>query len=218
MQGRCWHVCRARDSARPRFRTTTVERLCQKTSEGDSFDDDPYRPDHWPLLRSVSPAWWRRPTPSASARALMKKNSQHTKGISAMVKGEAPFDAAAVNAAFTRSGRIRPRNFPSCSPTIRRAAETPARCRRSGRIAPASTRRSPRLRRRRRAKPARSRSASRQSFPAVSKACGDCHEGYRAAAKKIATDCDLAACSVDAVATWSRRRFASVLVCVSVRP
>ena len=58
-------------------------------------------------------------------KALMKKNAQHTKGISAMVKGEAPFDAAAVNAAFTQWAE-RPRHFPSCSPTIRRPEDTRA--------------------------------------------------------------------------------------------
>ena len=53
-------------------------------------------------------------------KALMKKNAQHTKGISAMVKGEAPFDAAAVNAAFTQwadTAAALPKLFPDNSKT-----------------------------------------------------------------------------------------------------
>ena len=35
-------------------------------------------------------------------KELMKKNAQHTKAVSAMVKGDAPFDAKVVTAAFTQ--------------------------------------------------------------------------------------------------------------------
>src|SRR5438874_1622616 len=40
--------------------------------------------------------------PLAARKALMKENGQHAAAASKMVKGEEPFDAAKVNAAFTQ--------------------------------------------------------------------------------------------------------------------
>jgi len=114
-------------------------------------------------------------------KAFMKKNGQHTKAVSAMVKGDAPFDAAVVNAAFTQwsdTAAQLPKLFPDNS--------------KSG-----DTRALPKIWEDRKgfdahvaafAKAAAARPKDADSlkvaFPAVSKACGDCHEGYRAAAKK----------------------------------
>lgn len=115
-------------------------------------------------------------------KAMMKKNSSHTKGISAMVKGEAPFDAKAVTAAFTQWGETAaalPKLFPDNSKTGGETRALPKIWSDSAgwnaqiaSFAKASAARPANL------------EALKAAFPAVSKSCGDCHEGYRAAAKK----------------------------------
>ena len=118
----------------------------------------------------------------AERKKLMKANSQHTKGISAMVKGDAPFDAKAVTAAFTQwseTAAALPKLFPDNSKT---GGETRALPKiwtdRKGfdaeiaAFAKASAARPSDV------------EALKKAFPAVNKVCGDCHEGYRAAAKK----------------------------------
>ena len=118
----------------------------------------------------------------AERKKFMKQNSQHTKGISAMVKGEAPFDAKAVTAAFTQwseTAAALPKLFPDNSKT---GGETRALPKiwtdRKGFDAEIAAF----------AKAASARPADvealKKAFPAVNKVCGDCHEGYRAAAKK----------------------------------
>jgi cytochrome c556 len=115
-------------------------------------------------------------------KELMKANSKHTKGISAMVKGDAPFDAKAVTAAFTQWSETAaqlPKLFPDNSKT---GGETRALPKiwtdRKGFDAEIAAF----------AKAASARPSDveglKKAFPAVSKVCGDCHEGYRAAAKK----------------------------------
>jgi len=114
-------------------------------------------------------------------KALMKKNSQHTKGISAMVKGDAPFDGAAVNAAFTQwseTAAALPKLFPDNSKSGDTRALPKIWDDRKGfdaqvaAFAKASAARPKDI------------EALKAAFPAVGKVCGDCHEGYRAAAKK----------------------------------
>jgi cytochrome c556 len=114
-------------------------------------------------------------------KALMKKNSQHTKAVSAMVKGDAPFDAGAVNAAFTQWSQTAaqlPKLFPDNSKTGDTRALPKIWDDRKGwdaqiaAFAKASA-----------AKPGNIEDL-KKAFPAINKACGDCHEGYRAAAKK----------------------------------
>jgi cytochrome c556 len=114
-------------------------------------------------------------------KALMKKNSQHTKAVSAMVKGDAPFDAGAVNAAFTQWSQTAaqlPKLFPDNSKTGDTRALPKIWDDRKGfdaqvaAFAKASS-----------AKPGNIEDL-KKAFPAINKACGDCHEGYRAAAKK----------------------------------
>jgi len=118
----------------------------------------------------------------AERKKLMKQNSQHTKAVSAMVKGDAPFDAKAVTAAFTQwteTAAALPKLFPDNSKT---GGETRALPKiwedKKGFDAQIAAF----------AKAAAARptdaEALKKAFPAVSKACGDCHEGYRAAAKK----------------------------------
>lgn len=117
----------------------------------------------------------------AERKKLMKQNSQHTKAISAMVKGDAPFDAKAVTAAFTQwsaTAAALPKLFPDNSKTGDTRALPKIWTDKKGfdgqiaAFAKASA-----------AKPA-DLAALKTAFPAVSKTCGDCHEGYRAAAKK----------------------------------
>jgi cytochrome c556 len=114
-------------------------------------------------------------------KALMKKNSQHTKGISSMVKGEAPFDAAAVNTAYAQwadTAAKLPKLFPDNSKTGDTRALPKIWTDRAGfdaevaALAKASANKPTDL------------EGLKKSFAAVGKACGDCHEGYRAAAKK----------------------------------
>jgi cytochrome c556 len=117
----------------------------------------------------------------AERKKLMKQNSQHTKGISAMAKGEAPFDAAAVNAAYTQWGATAaalPKLFPDNSKTGDTRALPKIWEDRKGFDAQVAA-----FAKAAAAKPT-NLEGLKASFPAVSKACGDCHEGYRAAAKK----------------------------------
>jgi cytochrome c556 len=114
-------------------------------------------------------------------KALMKKNSQHTKAVSAMVKGDAPFDAKAVTAAFTQWSETAAQ-LPKLFPDDSKGGDTRALPKiwsdRKGFDAEIAAF----------TKAAAARPTDveglKKAFPAVSKACGDCHEGYRAAAKK----------------------------------
>lgn len=117
----------------------------------------------------------------AERKKLMKQNSQHTKAISAMIKGDAPFDAKAVTAAFTQwsaTAAALPKLFPDNSKSGDTRALPKIWTDRKGFDAEIATF----------TKAASARpgdiEALKKAFPAVSKSCGDCHEGYRAAAKK----------------------------------
>ena len=119
----------------------------------------------------------------AERKELMKKNAQHTKAVSAMVKGDAPFDAEDRDRRVHASGRTPPRQLPKLFPdNSKSGGETRALPKiwddRKGFDAQVAAF----------AKAAAARptdaEALKKAFPAVSKACGDCHEGYRAAAKK----------------------------------
>ncbi len=118
-------------------------------------------------------------------KALMKKNAQHAKGMNGMIKGETPFDAAAAAAAFTQWGETAaamPKLFPDNSKTGGETRALPkiwedsagwnAQIAGFAKAAAAG-----------KAK-ATSLEGLKETMPAVSKACNDCHEGYRAAQKK----------------------------------
>jgi cytochrome c556 len=125
-----------------------------------------------------------QPDPIAARKALMKKNAKHGKSVNAMIKGEAPFDAAAVNAAFAQWGDTAAQ-LPKLFPDNSKGGDTRALPKiwtdragfdaRIGGFAKAVA-------------AGKSKASSleglKASYPAVSKACADCHEGYRAAAKK----------------------------------
>lgn len=123
--------------------------------------------------------------PIAERKGLMKKNNQHAKGLTLMVKGEGAYDQAAVDQAFTQWGdtAVRlPKLFPDDSKTG------------------GDTRALPKIWENRKdfdahiaafAKAvsdgkgkAKSLDGLKAAMPAVNKTCNDCHELYRAAAKK----------------------------------
>jgi cytochrome c556 len=123
--------------------------------------------------------------PIAVRKGLMKKNNQHAKALNGMIKGNAQFDAAKASAAFTQWGETAkqlPKLFPDNSKTG------------------GNTRALPKIWQNRKdfdakiaafAKAvengkgkAKSLDGLKAAMPAVSKTCLDCHEGYRAAAKK----------------------------------
>jgi cytochrome c556 len=125
-----------------------------------------------------------QPDPIAARKALMKKNAKHSKAINAMIKGEAPFDAGAVNAAFTQWGDTAAQ-LPKLFPDNSKGGDTRALPKiwsdRTGFDTRIAT-----LAKAVAAGKAKTTSLEglKASFPAVGKACADCHEGYRAAAKK----------------------------------
>jgi cytochrome c556 len=99
-----------------------------------------------------------------------------------MVKGDAPFDTKAVNAAFTQwsdTAAKLPKLFPDNSKTGGNTRALPKiwtdKAGFNAQIAAFAKASA--------ARPA-NLEALKKSFSAVSKTCGDCHEGYRAAAKK----------------------------------
>jgi len=118
--------------------------------------------------------------PIAQRKELMKSNASHAKNVTQMVKGEAPFDAAKATEAFatwsSNAQRV-PSLFASPPP------------------AGADTRALPKIWENKadfEAKAAALKKAAdagkgktgsidevKAAFPAVSKACGDCHEAYR---------------------------------------
>jgi cytochrome c556 len=113
-------------------------------------------------------------------KELMKKNAQHTKAVSGMVKGDTPFDAKAVTAAFTQwsdTAAQLPKLFPDDSKGGDTRALPKIWSDRKGFDAEIAGF----------AKAAAARPTDaeglKKAFPAVSKACNDCHEGYRAAKK-----------------------------------
>ncbi len=120
----------------------------------------------------------------STRKGLMKKNAQHAKAVNAMIKGEQPFDQGAVNAAFTQwaeTAAALPKAFPDDSKGGDTRALPKIWTDRAGfeaHIANLSKAVSAGKGK------ATSLEGLKASFPAVSKACADCHEGYRAPAKK----------------------------------
>ncbi len=117
-------------------------------------------------------------------KAFMKKNAQHGKAVTAMIKGETPFDAAVVTAAFAHWGDTAaalPKLFPDNSKGGDTRALPKIWTDRAGFEAQIAT-----FSKAVAAGKAKATNIEglKASFPSVSKVCADCHEGYRAAAKK----------------------------------
>ena len=123
--------------------------------------------------------------PIAQRKELMKSNGGHAKAMTQMAKGEAPFDAAKASQAFTtwseNAAKI-PGFFASAPPP---GADTRALPKiwsdKAGFDAAAAALKKA-------ADDGKTKTKSvdevKAAMPAVTKACADCHEGYRAAAKK----------------------------------
>jgi cytochrome c556 len=117
----------------------------------------------------------------AARKELMKKNAEHTKVIGGMVKGANPYDQKAVDAAFKQwsdTAAALPKAFPDNSLTGDTRALPKIATDRAGFNAQIAA-----LAKAAAAKP-KDLEGLKTAFPAVSKVCTDCHEGYRAAAKK----------------------------------
>jgi cytochrome c556 len=119
--------------------------------------------------------------PISVRQGLMKKNSQHGKAVSGIVKGAQPFDQATVNAAFAQwadTAAQLPKLFPDNSKDGKTRAHPKIWSDRAGfnaeiaALAKASS-----------AKPTNLEEL-KTAYAAVNKVCGECHEGYRTAAKK----------------------------------
>ena len=122
--------------------------------------------------------------PLSERKALMKKNNQHAKGLNSMVKGETPFNAAEADAAFTQWGATAAK-FPDLFPENSKTGET--------RALPKIWESNADFRAKNAAfgkavadhkGKAKSLDGLKAAMPAVNKTCNDCHELYRAAAKK----------------------------------
>jgi cytochrome c556 len=123
--------------------------------------------------------------PIAVRKDLMKQNNKHAKALNAMVKGESPYDASAVNAAFSQwtetanqFGKLFPDNSKEGGKTRAKAAIWEKRKDFDTKMAAF-------------AKAVAAGKAKASSFdglkavmPAINDACNNCHELYRAAAKK----------------------------------
>ena len=118
------------------------------------------------------------------AQGADEEERQHTKAVSAMVKGEAPFDAKVVTAAFTQwsdTAAQLPKAVPGQFEERRR---DPRAAEDLGATVRASMRQVAAFAKAVGGPAERTLEGLKKAFPAVGKACGDCHEGYRAAAKK----------------------------------
>jgi cytochrome c556 len=123
--------------------------------------------------------------PIAARKDFMKQNNKHAKALNAMVRGEAPFEAASVNAAFNQwtdtannVGKLFPDNSKEGGNTRAKAAiwenrkDFDTKLAAFGKAVAAGKDKSGSL------------DALKTSFPAVNDACNNCHELYRAPSKK----------------------------------
>lgn len=123
--------------------------------------------------------------PIAARKDLMKQNNKYAKALNAMVRGESPFDATVVNAAFSqwadtaaKLGKLFPDNAKEGGNTRAKAAiwenrkDFDAKLAAFGKAVAAGKDKSGSL------------DALKTTFPAVNDACNNCHELYRAPAKK----------------------------------
>jgi cytochrome c556 len=120
--------------------------------------------------------------PIEQRQALMKKNNQHAKETTQMVKGEQPFNAQAVAAAFAQwadTAAKFPALFPDDSKTGGKTRAAPAiwtdRAGFNAQVAVLAKAVADN-----RSKAVASLDGLKAALPAVGKVCGDCHEKYRA--------------------------------------
>lgn len=119
--------------------------------------------------------------PIAARMALMKANNDNARAVSQMVRGEAPFDAAKVEAAFAQwaeTAQKLPGLFPDNSKTGDKTRASPkiweakadfdTKAAAFGKTVADN-----------RAKSVASLDGLKSSYPAVGKTCANCHEDYR---------------------------------------
>jgi cytochrome c556 len=123
--------------------------------------------------------------PIASRKDLMKQNNKFAKALNAMVKGENPYDAAVVNAAFNQwtetgaqFGKLFPDSAKTGNNTRAKAAIWENRKDFDGKLAAFS----------KAVADGKGKSNSQEvlkaSMPAINTACDNCHELYRAPSQK----------------------------------
>lgn len=121
--------------------------------------------------------------PIAARMALMKANNDNARTVGQMIRGQAPFEAAKVEAAFAQwadTAQKLPGLFPDNSKTGDKTRAAPkiwqtkadfdAKAAAFGKAVADN-----------RAKAAASLDGLKASYPAVSTACSNCHEDYRLA-------------------------------------
>jgi cytochrome c556 len=123
--------------------------------------------------------------PIATRKGLMKKNNENARNVNQMIRGEAPFDATKVNAAFAQWGETAkqlPNLFPDNSKTGQDTRALPkiweTRSDFDAKIAAFAKAVADNKDK------AASLDALKASFPNVNKACDDCHESYRRPAQR----------------------------------
>jgi cytochrome c556 len=118
--------------------------------------------------------------PIATRKGLMKKNNENARNVNQMIRGEAPFDAAKVNAAFTQwadtAGQL-PNLFPDNSKTGQETRALPkiweTRSDFDTKIAALAKAVADNKDK------AKTLDELKVAFPNVNKACDNCHETYR---------------------------------------
>ncbi len=121
--------------------------------------------------------------PIAARMALMKANNDNARTVGEMIRGQAPFDAAKVEAAFAQwadTAQKLPGLFPDDSKTGDKTRAAPkiwqAKADFDAKAAAFAKAVADN-----RAKSVASLDGLKASYPAVSKACSNCHEDYRLA-------------------------------------
>ena len=123
--------------------------------------------------------------PIATRKGLMKKNNENARNVNQMIRGETPFDANKINAAFSQWGETAkelPNLFPDNSKTGQDTRALPkiweTRSDFDAKIAAFAKAVADNKDK------AASLDALKASFPNVNKACDDCHESYRRPAQR----------------------------------
>jgi cytochrome c556 len=123
--------------------------------------------------------------PIATRKALMKKNNENARNVNQMIKGEAPFDVAKVDAAFAQWGdtaKQLPNLFPDDSKTGQETRALPkiweTRSDFDSKIAALAKAVADNKDK------AKTLDALKVAFPNVNKTCDDCHESYRRPAQR----------------------------------
>jgi cytochrome c556 len=118
--------------------------------------------------------------PIAQRKALMKENGKHSGTLNRMARGEDPYDAAKVTAAYAGIAELAPKLLPLFASPPPAGADTRALPKIWEAKADFDTKMNAFVKAVADNKDkGGTLDALKASFPAVSKTCGDCHEPYR---------------------------------------